>query len=251
VSKKKRERKYGADEKQVAASGSEMTKFYWILGIVAVLGVGIIGYQVGSSAFSSTVSQPIVMEGLNDPVRLMEVARGVVMGNPDADITIIEFADFQCPACQSFSRSVKPLVEAEFIQPGTAKFMFYDFPLISIHPNAFLAARAARCAEDQGKFWEFHDVLFANQNRWSGQPNPAGAFEDYARQLGLERSDFEGCLRSDKHADVVTANMELAYQVQAPGTPTIMVTRGRGVGRRVDSSIEGIRQAVAALQAGG
>jgi len=251
VSKKNRERKYGTGEKQQAASGSEMTKFYWVLGAVAVLGVGIITYQVGSSALGSTVSQPIALDGLEDPTRLMEMARGVVMGNPDAEITIIEFADFQCPACQAFARQVKPLVVAEFVTPGTAKFMFYDFPLVAIHPNAFLAARAAHCAEDQGRFWEFHDVLFANQSQWAGQQNTAGILENYAADLGLDEDGFEGCLRSDRHAALVTANMELANQMGAPGTPTIMVTRGRGIGQRVDSSVEGIRQAIAALQAGG
>src|SRR5690606_8363378 len=145
---------------------------------------------------------------------------------------------FQCPACQGFATQVKPMVEAELVADGTAKFMFYDFPLTAIHPNAFLAARAARCAEDQGRFWEYHDVLFRNQTRWSGQPNPASAFEGYAADLGLDEGEFEGCLRSDRHADVVTANMELGNQLQVPGTPTIMVTRGRGIGQRVESSVE-------------
>ena len=250
MSKKKRERKYGT-EKEATPSGSEMTKFYWVLGVVAVLGVGIVGYSVGSSTLGSTVSEPIEMEGLDDPTRLMDLARGVVRGNPDAEFTIIEFGDFQCPACQTFARQVKPLVEAEFVQTGTAKFMFYDFPLVSIHPHAFLASRAARCAEDQGKFWEYHDALYQNQTSWSGLQNPAGRFEDYAGELDLDGGEFASCLRSERHADVVTANMELGFQVRVPGTPTIMVTRGRGIGHRVDSSVQGIREAIAMLQAGG
>ena len=159
MSKKNRERKYGSGEAPSSASGgAEMTKFYWILGAVAVLGVGIVGYSVGSKALSPTVSEPIEMAGLDDPAELMQVARGVEKGDPDAPISIIEFADFQCPGCGGFATQVKPLLEAEFVDTGKAKFIYYDFPVVSIHGHAFLAARAARCAEDQEKFWPYHDV---------------------------------------------------------------------------------------------
>jgi protein-disulfide isomerase len=253
MSKKKRDRKYGSEEVRAATdtAGSEMVKFYWILGAVAVLGIGIIAFRTGSTAFDNTVTAPIPLEGVADPTQLMQTARGVTKGNPDAEITIIEFADFQCPACQQFFASVKPMVEAEFIDTGIAKFVFYDFPLTDIHPHAFLAARAGHCAEEQGKFWEFHDVLFRNQTRWAGQPSPAGVFEDYAGDLGLDAGAFSGCLRSEKYADVVTANIQVATQMQAPGTPTIVVGKGQSVPRRVPSTIEGIREAVMSLQAGG
>ena len=249
MSKKNRERKYGSDQQSAAAS--EMTKFYWVLGIVAMLGVGIVGYSTVSRTLSSTVSEPIEMAGLDDPTRLMELARGVVKGDPDAPFTIMEFADFQCPACGMFTQQVKPLLETEFVATGKAKLMYYDFPLVNVHPNAFLAARAGRCAEDQQRFWEYHDILFRNQPRWSSEQNPAGTFEDYAEQLGLDADAFATCLRSDRHADLVTANMELGYQLQVRGTPTILVTQGRGIGRRVASTVEGVRQAIEEMQAGG
>ena len=249
MSKKNRERKYGSDE--ASAGGTEMTKFYWIIAGVAVLGIGIVGYSVGSKALNPTVSAPIEMAGLDDPARLMEVARGVVKGDPNAPITIIEFADFQCPACGGFASSVEPLIDAEFVNTGKAKFLYYDFPLVSIHNHAFLAARAGHCAEDQQKFWPYHDALYRNQTRWSGLQNPASLFEGYAKDLGLDEGDFSACLKSDRHADVVTANMQLGYELQIPGTPTVMVTQGKGIGRRVTASIEGIREGIEQLQAGG
>ena len=251
MSKKKRQRKYGAEDQDAPANSSEMTRFYWVLGIVAVLGVAIVGYQVGSSALGDTVTEPITIQGLDDPARLMEIARGIEMGDPNAEITIIEFADFQCPACQAFAAQVKPLVEVEFVQTGIAKFTFYTFPLVAMHPNAFLAARASYCADDQGRFWDYHDVLFRNQTRWAGQQNPARAFESYATDLGLDRREFAECLRSDRHAEVITANMELARQMQVPGTPTVIVGRGRGMPQRVENNIEGIRAGVAALRGAG
>jgi protein-disulfide isomerase len=252
VSKKNRQRKYGSgEEAPTASSGTETTKFYWILGAVAVLGVGIVGYSVGAKALSPTVSEPIEMDGLDDPAELMQVARGVVKGDPAAPISIIEFADFQCPGCGGFATQVKPLLDAEFVDTGKAKFVYYDFPLVSMHVHAFLAARAGHCAEDQDKFWPYHDMLYRSQSRWSTVQNPAGFFEDYAEDLGLDEDEFSACLKSDRHADVVTANMQLGYQLQIQGTPTIMVTQGQGVGRRVTATLEGIREGIALLQSGG
>jgi protein-disulfide isomerase len=249
MSKKKRERKYGSEEHQTAATttGSEMTRFYWILGAVAVLGVGILAFRAGSSALSETVTEPLDMD-LSDPAVLMRIARGVPKGDPAAEITILEFADFQCPGCRAFHAQVKPLVEAEFIATGVAKFVYYDFPLTQSHPNAFLASRAARCADDQGKFWEFHDVLYRQQDSWAGQPTPVGRFESYAGDLGLDAGAFSTCLRGDKHADVVTANMELGNQMQVPRTPTVVIGKGQSVPLRVDGTIDAIRRAVASLQ---
>lgn len=252
MSKKNRQRKYGSgEEAPTASSGTETTKFYWILGAVAVLGVGIVGYSVGAKALSPTVSEPIEMDGLDDPAELMQVARGVVKGDPAAPISIIEFADFQCPGCGGFATQVKPLLDAEFVDTGKAKFVYYDFPLVSMHVHAFLAARAGHCAEDQDKFWPYHDMLYRSQSRWSTVQNPAGFFEDYAEDLGLDEDEFSACLKSDRHADVVTANMQLGYQLQIQGTPTIMVTQGQGVGRRVTATLEGIREGIALLQSGG
>ena len=251
MSKKNRERKkYGTGGGAVTPK-NELTRFYWILGGVAALGIGIVAYSVGQKAFGDTVSAPIVMEGLTDPTRLTALARPAIKGDANAPVRILEFADFQCPACAQYYQQVEPLIQTEFIATGKARFEYYDFPLTDAHPNAFLAARAARCAEDQQKFWEYHDMLYRNQNRWAGDPNPTGSFEGYAEDLALDEGAFQTCLRSDKHADLVTASMELGRQMQVPGTPTIMVTTGRGMSRRVTGSIESIREAVAALQSGG
>ena len=75
--------------------------------------------------------------------------------------------------------------------------MFYDFPLTDMHPNAFIAARAARCAADQGMFWEYHDNLFLNQTRWSPLSSPTSTFVEYAETLGLDGGVFEACLTQD------------------------------------------------------
>lgn len=235
-----------AEERRQAreSGGSDMTKFYMLFGAVAVIGIGVVGYNVSSGMFGSAVSMPIEIEGLDNPETLVAMAQGVTKGDDDAPITIVEFGDYQCPGCGAFAQQVKPQVELTYIESGQAKFVFYDLPLISIHPNSFLAARAARCAGDQSKFWEYHDELFRQQTRWSAQQNPAGTFSDYADDLGLNEGDFSSCLNSDRHAEVVTANMQLAQQMAVQSTPTILINNGSVTRQAPGSSFDAIAQTI-------
>ena len=234
-------------------NGGEMTKFYWILGAVAVIGIGIVGYSVGSNTLGTAATMPVDVEGLDDMERLVELAQGVTRGDPSAPITIVEFGDFQCPGCGQFALQVKPQVDLTYVQSGQAKFVFYDYPLVEIgHQHAFLAARAARCAGDLERYWEYHDALFRNQSSWSSQTQVAGTFVEYAEQLGLDTELFEACLRSDRHADVVTANMRLGRELGVNGTPTIMISEGRGMARRLQSyGFPAIQSAIEEIRAEG
>ncbi len=87
-----------------------------------------------------------------------------VLGNPNAPVTIIEFGDFQCPYCKKFHDDTFPMLKKTYIDTGKAKFVYRDFPLENIHPNARPAAEAAECADDQGKFWEYHNALYRDQS---------------------------------------------------------------------------------------
>jgi protein-disulfide isomerase len=212
-----------------------MKKFYYVLGAVAVIGVALVGYSVGSNTLGMAVSEPVEIEGLDDMETLVALAQGVTKGDADAPITIVEFADYQCPGCGAFALSVKPQVDLTYIETGKAKFVYYDFPLISIHAHAFLAARAGRCADDQGKFWEYQNELFRNQPTWAADQSPMGRFLDYGEAVGVDMDTFESCVKSDRHADVVSANMRLGYELGVDGTPTIMISQGRGMARRLNN----------------
>ena len=206
--------------------------------IIAVL-VGLavlaaVGLNLRSGATADMAVAPIDLQ-ITDMGELADRAPGIHVGDENAPITILEFADFQCPGCMAFAGTVKPQVDVAFIESGAAKFVFYDFPLTSIHPHAFLAARAGRCADEQGMFWEYHDEVFRNQSAWSfSAAPPTGALEDYAAQIGLDQGDFRSCLRSDRYADVVSANMQLGQGLGVTGTPTVLITRGGRDVRRVD-----------------
>ena len=224
-------------EKKADQDGSSVKTFYMVLGLVAVLGVGAVGYSVGTQALSSATTEPVDLGDVEDSA-LVRMAQPMERGDPEAPVTIIEFADYQCPACQQFATNYAPLVKLNYIDAGKAKLAFYDFPLTQIHPNAFIAARAARCAGDQDAYWQYHDALFnpAKHRNWTGQANPVGRFIDYAEELGLDEGEFESCIKSDRHADVVTANMQLAQRLNVGGTPTIMVAReGRRMAQRLPS----------------
>jgi len=227
-----------------------MKKLYMVLGAVAVLAIGGVAYSVGSNALGTAATEPIDVEGLDNTERLVELAQGMTKGDPNAPITIIEFGDYQCPACGSFATSVKPQIELAMVESGEAKFVFYDFPLVQVHPHAFLAARAARCAADQDKFWDYHELLFRSQPSWSGEANAIGSFMDYASSVGMDEAAFESCLKSDRHADVVTANMYLGAQLGVGGTPTILVNSNGQVRRVNNNDFASILETVEALQAG-
>jgi protein-disulfide isomerase len=179
------------------------------------------------------------------PVNLtpQELARvqGISVGQADAPVVIYEFADFQCPACAQFAAVVTPHVKQQHVQAGTVRYVHYDFPLIQIHPHAFLAARAGRCANEQGRFWEYHDLLYAEQRAWSGEDNALPMFVEYARRTGIDASAFEACLRSDRYALEVSQNMQLGNSLNVPGTPTLYIN-----GRRAEiRSLEELDQLIA------
>lgn len=239
-----------SENRNDAAAGFGLKRFHMVLSVIAVLGLGAVGYLVTLGGSRGPASVPLALEGIDDPESLVAMARGVTKGDPNAPITILEFGDYQCPGCGQFARDFKPAIELELIGTGRAKFVFHDFPLVNAHPHAFLAARAARCAEDQGMFWEYHDHLFREQVTWSPLAEPVDTFEDYAADLGLDRGDFAGCLNSDRHADLVTANLRLAETVGVPRTPTILVNvPGAGTREANGWDVAAIEETIALLSA--
>ncbi len=226
--------------KQQQQSG--MGRFYGILALLAIVGVAIVGYQVASAG--STVSEPVDLGELSDQ-ELADLAQGMVSGNPDAPVTIFEFGDYQCPSCRLWFQQVKNLLDVNYIQTGKAKFVYYDWPIPAAHPNAFLAARASRCAADQDLYWEYHKSLFDNQGVWSNLSSPIGQFTTLAEAVGIDGGQFESCLKSDAHADVVTAQMQLGDQLGVGGTPTVLITQGNGSAvRPPNQGYDGISEAI-------
>jgi len=147
-----------------------------------------------------------------------------VKGDPNAPVTIIEFSDFQCPFCSRFSSQTLPLLEENYIDTGKIKFVYKDMPL-RIHPNAKMAHVAAECADEQGKFWEYHDILFIQQSRWQSlsPSNLDTTLTNFAADLGMQSTDFEACMKSPEIANEVNDDSIEARSYGANGTPTFFI----------------------------
>jgi protein-disulfide isomerase len=169
-----------------------------------------------------------------DPARAYNLPPGKspVKGPEDAPITIVEFSDYQCPFC---ARSEPLVQEAITAYPTQAKLVFKHYPLTSIHPQAMPAALAAAAAQKQGKFWEMHEKLFANQRALAPEQ-----LTQYARELGLDMKQFEADMKSDEVKAMVQDDIALAQRVGVRGTPTIFVN-GRILQQR---SLDGFKQII-------
>lgn len=153
-----------------------------------------------------------------------------VRGEEGARVTIVEFTDYQCPYCARHFSETQPQLEEQYIKTGKARYLVRDFPL-PFHPNALPAAEAARCAGDQGKYWEMHDLLFKNQVEWSSSTDAKGQFVSYAGTVsGLEKGVFSSCLQSGKYTETVKADVAMAQRLGATGTPSFFVNRQLVVG---------------------
>jgi protein-disulfide isomerase len=152
------------------------------------------------------------------PVVRYDVSRGSnpVLGNPDAPITIIEFSDYECPYCRKWHFEVFPLIREAY--PDQVNFVFRDFPLTSIHPNAVPAGEAARCAGEQGMFWEFNEALFSMQYGLN-----LDAYTAYAQAFGLDMAAFKECLDSARHQKEVLADLKWATDLGVRSTPTFFL----------------------------
>ncbi len=141
------------------------------------------------------------------------------LGTKEAPITIVEFADYECPACAQANLDMKQILseyEEEIL------FVYRDFPLESIHPNAFKAAEAANCAGDQNMYWEMHDLLFVNQTALD-----TDSLSQYADTLGLDLTRFNDCLSNADYAEEIRHDMEDAQRYQVLSTPTFFINGQR------------------------
>ena len=191
-------------------------QFIGILVVVIGLLVGVFALTGGNK------------EGSNGGGDSSGQASNHVVGPENAKVTLIEYGDFQCPACKSYFPIVSQLKQT---YADKIKFQFRHYPLVQIHPNAFLGSRAAEAAGKQNKFFEMHDVLYENQDTWSSGANPTPILESYATQLGLNLEQFKADLNSPAVADVINADAKAAQALGATSTPTFVLN-----GKRIDKN---------------
>jgi protein-disulfide isomerase len=147
-----------------------------------------------------------------------------VKGKADAPITVVEFADFQCPFCSRFASDTLEQLVKSYVDTGKIKFVYKQYPL-TFHPHAQPAALASECANEQGKFWPMHDKLYATQTTWASQDAATvkKTFKEYAVSLGLSTASFNSCLDSNKYSDKIQKQSSEGSQYGVSGTPTFYV----------------------------
>ncbi len=200
----------------MAAEPGRMKGFYITFAVVAVVGLGAIAWVLSRP---STVEIPV-----NVTVQPGDTAgfQGYVLGSPDAPVEITEFADYQCPFCQTFATMQMPTIEDRLIKTGRLRFRYRDFPL-PMHPHSRLAAHAAACADDQHKYWPMHDRLYQGQGDWSESDDATAIFRGYAKALGLDVAAYDACMTSARYAGRIQASYDLGVRYGVPSTPTMMI----------------------------
>lgn len=146
-------------------------------------------------------------------------------GSPDAPVTIIEYTEFQCPFCARFVQETLPLIEENYIATGKVRLIFRNFP---VHQQAVVAAGAAVCAQEQDKFWQMHDTLFAQQEEWSGNSDFMALFEGYAQDVGVDAEQFTSCFIPEGEQEPewfakLKRDFEAGQEAGVQGTPSFFI----------------------------
>ena len=189
--------------------------------VLIVVGLSVVGLLFVVLLGSSGGSKQKVDDGiLQTAVSVGDKARGKL----DSKVVVTEFADFQCPACKTFSPVLQQLFDE---YSDRVAFQYRHFPLLSIHPNANEAARAAQVAATEGKFWEMHDLLYERQSDWSKvSGSDAGEiFADYAEELDINRDSFVEAYNSEEIIGIVNSELDQANELRLEGTPTVFVNQ--------------------------
>jgi len=173
--------------------------------------------------YPQVLTQLKQMEDANKPLTAdkrhsIELATTAAFGPDQAKVTLVEFSDFECPFC---SRAANVLTQVKEKYSDKVRVVFRHFPL-SFHKNAHLASQASMAAGDQGKFWEYHDLMFANQKQLD-----RASLEGYAKKLGLKMGVFKKALDSEAHKGTVDGDMQLGQTVAVSGTPTMFLNGAR------------------------
>lgn len=206
-----------------------MVSTFILLGIVIGFGISQMPYFNEADTKTSTVttdknvqpepdSEKPEIKKFSDEDTAKLIDTNSVKGNSSAAISFVEFSDFQCPFCARFAANTVSQVDENYVKNNKVKIAFRDYPL-DFHKNAVPAALSARCASEQGKFWEMHDVIFAKQSQWSEETDSAAKFKAYSKELGLDVKKFNNCLDSKKYINEIQKDLIAGIAAGISGTP--------------------------------
>ena len=204
-------------------AAQRLTGFYAGLAAIVVIGAG----ALWLARRSGQGTGPQVVDPA--PAVTPGSFQGYVQGSDSAPVTIIEYADFECPACMQFAVLTGPDIKRRLVETGRVRWIFRDFP-IEGHRNSMPAHLAAACADEQGRFWEMHDQLFFNHRRWVLESRPERRIRDLAGAIGLDDKRFNECLSSARYRDRILATRQIGVERGVSSTPTFEVNNLRVTG---------------------
>lgn len=219
------------------AGQQQLKTFYIALGVIAVAGVGLI---FAARSRGPEQAQPV-------PVSVGASFEGHVLGSDSAPVTIVEYADFECPACAQFAVLTGPDVKERLVATGQVRWIFRDFPLEG-HRNSPAAHHAAQCAGEQGRFWEMHDQLFFNHGRWVPERRPERLFRDYARAIGVNLDQYDACMDEGRYRARLQQSKTEAAALGVSSTPTFDINGRRYSGAFLYDDLKAIVDSAAARQ---
>lgn len=202
----------------MAPSPGGVKNFQFVFGGIAVIGLGILAWLVFSDR--GAVAIPVDVAVMPDDTAGFS---GYYLGSDSAPVVITEYADYQCPGCQSFELQQFGAVRRRLIETGKVRWRYRDFPLDDIHPHTRLAAHSAACAEEQGKYWEQHSSIYEHQLEWSGEDVAADEFRGYAEENGLDGARYEACMQSARYAGRIEASRQEALRLGVQFTPSFVI----------------------------
>lgn len=200
--------------------------------VAAVAGIylssGVSNEDMANNAEELELGSSNVQQKENQPESFMDLfSKGSpVLGSADAPITIVEFGDYQCTNCNRYFHNTEHQVLQNYVETGKAKVIFVDFAFIG--QDSVTAAQAAHCANDQGKYWEYHDEVYSN---WSGENTgwaSATNLKKFASSVSLDQDQFNKCLDSNRYAQQVKDNFGVGHQFGVTGTPTFLIIDSAG-----------------------
>ncbi len=199
--------------------------YYWAMGGLAVAGAAMLAAALAprrpAPAVAGTTPAGQLATG-NPAFPAQYDSLGLTFGPEDAPVVLREFVDYQCPACRQLSATMQRLRD-EFSGSGAVRFVIFDLPITTAHPNALAAAQAARCAARLGGYWAMHDALFEHQPDWAPLPDPTGAFTGYARDAGLDGRALRECLASGIMLPAIRSSAQFAAAIGVRSTPTVVL----------------------------
>ncbi len=194
---------------------------------IAVAAVALVGALVALQAAS----------GSSDKVpERVATGQGRILGDPNAPVTVVEYADFQCPVCKRAETLIVSQIEKDYVQTGKVKIEFRNYAFIG--QESFNAAQAADAAGDQGKFWEYHDALFNAQGNENGGNYTYDKLVKLAQQVGLDVAKFEEALSSNTHLAAIQKEADAAREGGISSTPTFFVGDKKIVGAQAYSEFK-------------